>query len=196
MQETWVQSLVREDPTCWRATKPIHNYWAGSRTREPQQLSPCAKPVCPGARALRWEGTTLRGVHTATRAHSPQPEKQPEQQRTTNTARNEWTNRTVLKIIICRILSPFWDYLLDIFPPPKFSNWVEQWESCDCSFYIFSKCTLERFNESTVVLALALEKQERDLECCQNLFFIRKKKVFNWGIMIYFNCLSLLFFNG
>ena len=29
MQETWVQSLVWEDPTCCRATKPkSHNYWA------------------------------------------------------------------------------------------------------------------------------------------------------------------------
>ena len=29
MQGTRVQSLVREDPTCWGATKPVrHNYWA------------------------------------------------------------------------------------------------------------------------------------------------------------------------
>ena len=29
MQETWVWALVREDPTCWGATKPVrHNYWA------------------------------------------------------------------------------------------------------------------------------------------------------------------------
>ena len=29
MQGTWVQSLVREDPTCHGATKPVHhNYWA------------------------------------------------------------------------------------------------------------------------------------------------------------------------
>ena len=29
MQETWVQFLVREDPTCGRATEPMHhNYWA------------------------------------------------------------------------------------------------------------------------------------------------------------------------
>ena len=29
MQETWVWSLVQEDPTCSRATKPMHhNYWA------------------------------------------------------------------------------------------------------------------------------------------------------------------------
>ena len=29
MQGTWVRSLVQEDPTCHRATKPVHhNYWA------------------------------------------------------------------------------------------------------------------------------------------------------------------------
>ena len=29
MQGTWVQALVREDPTCRGATKPMrHNYWA------------------------------------------------------------------------------------------------------------------------------------------------------------------------
>ena len=31
MQGTWVQALVREDPTCCGATKPVHhNYWACS----------------------------------------------------------------------------------------------------------------------------------------------------------------------
>ena len=29
MQGTWVRALVREDPTCREATKPVHhNYWA------------------------------------------------------------------------------------------------------------------------------------------------------------------------
>ena len=29
VQETWVQSLTQEDPTCCRATKPMHHsYWA------------------------------------------------------------------------------------------------------------------------------------------------------------------------
>ena len=49
MQETWVRSLVWEDPACCRATKPVHhNYWACvpqllsllSRACEPQLLSP------------------------------------------------------------------------------------------------------------------------------------------------------------
>ena len=42
MQGTWVWSLVWEDPTCHRATKPVnHNYWAPGiqTTREPVCLS-------------------------------------------------------------------------------------------------------------------------------------------------------------
>ena len=54
MQETWVWSLVWEDPTCHRATKPMHhNYWACNLEpvnhnywdRVPQLL----KPMCPRA---------------------------------------------------------------------------------------------------------------------------------------------------
>ena len=37
MQGTWVWALVREDPTCRRATEPAsHNYWA----HVPQLLKP------------------------------------------------------------------------------------------------------------------------------------------------------------
>ena len=35
MQGTWVQSLIREDPTCYGATKPVHhNYWACALQQE------------------------------------------------------------------------------------------------------------------------------------------------------------------
>ena len=37
-QGTWVQSLVREDSTCRRATKPMHNYCA--------RVMQLLKPVC------------------------------------------------------------------------------------------------------------------------------------------------------
>ena len=38
MQETWVQSLLLEDPTCGRATQPMcHNHWACAR--EPRSHS-------------------------------------------------------------------------------------------------------------------------------------------------------------
>ena len=50
MQGTQVRSLVQEDPTCRRATKPMrHNYWACDLepvshnywAHETQLLSPC-----------------------------------------------------------------------------------------------------------------------------------------------------------
>ena len=43
-QETWVPSLIREDPTCFRATKAVS---LCSRAQEPQLL----KPMHPRARA-------------------------------------------------------------------------------------------------------------------------------------------------
>ena len=59
-QETQVQALVREDPTCRGATKPASQLLSlRSRAREPQLLSPCA-------------ATTE--AHTP-RAHAPQQEK-------------------------------------------------------------------------------------------------------------------------
>ena len=43
MQETWVQSLLQEDPTCRGAAKAMrHNYWTCARAQEPQLLSPRA----------------------------------------------------------------------------------------------------------------------------------------------------------
>ena len=41
MQGTQVRALVREDPTCRRATKPLcHNYWSPPRARALQQEKP------------------------------------------------------------------------------------------------------------------------------------------------------------
>lgn len=129
----------------------------------------CPEPVRCDEKAPHWEAYTLQ----------PEPTRHSQRNSLSSSGRpaqpemnKQWN---CLKIIISRIVSLFEIISWYIFPP-KFINWVEQWESCDCSFYIVSKCTLERFNESTVVLVLALEKQERDLECCQNQFFIRKKK--------------------
>ena len=71
MQGTRVRSLVREDPTCRGATKPVrHNYWACALEpvshkywdREPQLLS------------LRAATTEAR----VPRAHAPQWEKPPQ----------------------------------------------------------------------------------------------------------------------
>ena len=67
MQGTWVWSLVREDSTCLRATKPVcHNYWACALepashnywAHVPQLLSPRAtttEACASGARALQQE---------------------------------------------------------------------------------------------------------------------------------------------
>ena len=78
MQGTRVRALVREDPTCHGATKPVrHNYWACvpqllslcCRAREPQLLSPRATTTeahMPRARApqqekpLQWEARALQ----------------------------------------------------------------------------------------------------------------------------------------
>ena len=61
MQGTWVRALVREDPTCCGATKPVrHNYWACSLeptshnywAHVPQLLKPvCLEPVLHNKRS-------------------------------------------------------------------------------------------------------------------------------------------------
>ena len=56
MQGTWVQALVRESPTCHRATKPCG--LATKLNHEPQLPSPCATTTeaqAPRARALQQE---------------------------------------------------------------------------------------------------------------------------------------------
>ena len=94
MQGTWVKTLVREDPTCRGATKPVrhnyqacaveptsHNYWACA----PQLLKP-ASP-CSATR----EATAVRSPRTATKSspRSPQLEKAHAQQRRPNAAKNK-----------------------------------------------------------------------------------------------------------
>ena len=75
LQGTRVRALVREDPTCRGATKPVrHNYWAHvPRARAPQQR----------------EATAMRSLHTATKSspRSLQLEKARTQQRRPNTAK-------------------------------------------------------------------------------------------------------------
>ena len=71
MQETWLWSLVQQDPIYLRATKPVcHSFWACARepgsckywVHGPQLL----KPVCPRACALQqgkppqWEAQVQR----------------------------------------------------------------------------------------------------------------------------------------
>ena len=58
MQGTQVRALVREDPTCRGATRPVcHNYWAW----DPQLLKPVhLEPVLHNKRSHRNEKTTRR----------------------------------------------------------------------------------------------------------------------------------------
>ena len=123
MQGTWVRSLVQEDPTCHRATKPMrhnywtcalqptsHNYWALApqllkplcpRACVPQLLSPCAATT--GARAPRApcsatrEVTTMRSLCTAMKSNplSPQLEKACAQQRRPNAAKKTKQNKRI-----------------------------------------------------------------------------------------------------
>ena len=74
MQETWVQSLVQEDLTCHRASKPVgHKYWCRhSRAWVPQLLSPCATTTeasAPRASATRG-ATAMRSLHGNYRVYS------------------------------------------------------------------------------------------------------------------------------
>ena len=58
MQRTWVRALVPEDPTCHRATKPMHQQLLSLRSRahEPQLLKPThLEPVLHNKRNHRKE---------------------------------------------------------------------------------------------------------------------------------------------
>ena len=82
MQGTQVRSLLREDPTCRRATKPErHNYWA----HVPQLL----KPTHPKARALQQEKPPQWEACTKSSPCSPQLEKAHVQQRRPNATKNK-----------------------------------------------------------------------------------------------------------
>ena len=58
MQETWVRSLIWQDPTFCRAAKPLHhNYWApepGRRNYEAHVLQ-LLQPLHPRAHAQQQE---------------------------------------------------------------------------------------------------------------------------------------------
>ena len=77
MQGTQVWTLVREDPTCRGATKPVrHNYWSLRAWR------PCS---------ATGEATAMRSPCTATKSslHSLHLEKAHAQQRRPNTTKNK-----------------------------------------------------------------------------------------------------------
>ena len=64
MQGTQVQSLVRENPTCRRATKPVcHNYWSPSATT--------TETHAPRAHALQQEKPPQREAHAPQQRVAP-----------------------------------------------------------------------------------------------------------------------------
>ena len=87
MQGTWVWAMVREDPTCRGATKPVrhnywacalepasHNYWACAlEAASHNYWSSCTYSPCSATR----EATAVRSPRTATESspHSQQLEK-------------------------------------------------------------------------------------------------------------------------
>ena len=95
MQGTQVWSLVREDPTCHGATKPMHhNYWACAPepachnywARVLQLLKPGHLEPVPATRSHRNEKPVHR---TKSSPRSPQLEKARAQQGRPNTAKNK-----------------------------------------------------------------------------------------------------------
>ena len=110
MQGTQVRALVRGDPTCHGATKPMrHNYWACALepashnywAHVPQLLKPTRlEPVLHNKRSHHNEKPA-----TATKSSpcSPQLEKASAQQQRPNTAKNKWNE--FLKNILIIIMS-------------------------------------------------------------------------------------------
>ena len=104
MQGTWVRSLVREDPTCHGATKPMrHNYWACALEPESHNYwsphSTTTEACAPRACALHAtrEATAIRSLCTATKSspHLPQLEKVIAQQQRPDRAKNKWIKNKI-----------------------------------------------------------------------------------------------------
>ena len=97
MQGTQVQALVREDPTCRGATKPVcHNYWACAlELANHNYWSPRAYSPCSATR----EATATRSPHTATKSspRSLQLEKACPQQRRPKADKNKINKINKLK---------------------------------------------------------------------------------------------------
>ena len=87
MQGTRVRALVREDPTCRGATRPVsHNYWAC--TLEPTShsyWSPRAYSLCSATR----EATTVRSPRTAMKSSPRSPQLEKSLRATTKTQRSQ-----------------------------------------------------------------------------------------------------------
>lgn len=87
LQETWVQSLAWEDPTCQGATdSKCHNYWACSVYTPRAAIT---EPTSPRAQAPQGEATARRRLYPATR-ESPSSKEDPEQPKKNRTYHDIW----------------------------------------------------------------------------------------------------------
>ena len=81
--DTWVQSLVLEDPTCWEATKPVcHSYWAcapepGNRNFWAHVLKPLHPRACVLQQEKPLKGEALP-LQLESSLASPQLQKSPQ----------------------------------------------------------------------------------------------------------------------
>ena len=114
MQGTQVRALVREDPTCCGATKPMcHNYWAYAlEPASHNYWSPRAYRPCSATR----EATAMRSLRTTTKSSpcSPQLEKARVQQRRPNAAKNKVMLNHLMSIEPCYMkeqLTIAWKYI-------------------------------------------------------------------------------------
>ena len=96
-EETWVQSLIQEDPPCDGATKPVcYNCWAYApepRSHNFWAHKPQLKPVPPGVHALKqekslqWEALSLQlesSPHLLKLKKSPGSNRDPSQSKINN----------------------------------------------------------------------------------------------------------------
>ena len=110
VQGTWVRSLVREDPTCRGATKPVrHNYWAcalepaSHNYWSPHALEPtrcnCWAHVLQLPKPASLEPVLRNKKPPQWETRSPQLQKARTQQRRPNTAKNKnktWVSKLFL----------------------------------------------------------------------------------------------------
>ena len=90
--ELWVQALVREDPPCHGATKPMHdNYWASAL--DPGSHHNYGSPCSLGSMHCNKRSPCNRKARSAREhLHSPPLEKSPTQQWRHSTAKSEQIN--------------------------------------------------------------------------------------------------------
>ena len=120
VQETWVRSLVSEDPTCLRATEPPALQLLGlcSRAQEPQLLKPAHLRVSTlqQEKPLQWEARALQleySRHSLQLEKSPHSNSEPAQPKINKTI-YIYIKNTVILLDPAQIPSPEWRLHLPI----------------------------------------------------------------------------------